>query len=149
MSGFYSRHAGDKLKQRLKEIAAAGDDRYALDEEIDLSRLTALRALTLWEAAQESQNEETLAMANAMMRDSVAHVVRIVKDAASVRAMVKDTVSVTDIEYIVGQVQRILEDELGGTPEGKLVLDRITKRMDDIRLPETETPPPVKVIAIS
>lgn len=147
MGQHYSRHAGAKLKTILQQLQEdRPDERLSLEDEVDLARATTLRSIKLWEAAEESDNDEARGLATALVRDSINHVSNVVKNAAQVSALTKQTIKVGDVGYVIAQVTRILEDELGGSDAGKLVLDRITKRFDELRLPEHEEAPPVLII---
>lgn len=146
MASFFSRHAGETLKKRLAEIAGAEQERLALNEEVDIARLMALESMQMWEAAQKSDNSATRGQAVALVRQSIDHITETVKRAATVRQLVGDSMSAEDVGYVVAQVQKILDAELGSTDAGREVLKRVTKQLEEVRLPAVEAPPLVITI---
>lgn len=146
MGGFFSKHAGDALKRRLAAVAQSEQERLSLSEEVDVARLVALDSMQLWEAAQQSDNPATRGQACELVRQSIDHITETVKRAATVRQLVGANVAVEDVGYVVAQVQKILNDELGGSEAGRAVLERLTARIDEIKLPEHDQPPPLSIV---
>lgn len=144
MAGFYSKHAGPKLKQLMEAAADGGKDRLSLDEEIDLTRTLALRAIQLYEVAclDETQSAKTSvdqkAAAIAGARNAMSHVADLVTKAAKIRALDANLAVAPAVDFVVQQVLKAIEEEI--VPSDKELADRVIARIDEIRLPDTGGP---------
>lgn len=151
MHSYYSKATGPILREKLAELARLSpDERHSLQGEIDLSRTMAERALRLYEAAcfpDESKqevdpktgkikaaSEGAKAASQQNLVEALNFVGNLVSRASKVHAVNTATVDVEQLEYIVLQVTRIIEEEVADYD--KAMADRVVERMRDIRMPE-------------
>ncbi len=147
MPGYFSKHAGPRLKDALRRAAELNpDERLSLLEELDLSRVVTAKALAnyerivlnpaLDEKAKENvdQAQRIAAMriaATQQIRSAIEYVTDCAVKAAKVRKDVEAVVDIEQLDYIAVQVQRIIDDEC---PE--VIAKRVADRMKEIRLPQ-------------
>jgi len=139
MARYYANIAGVSLRKKLEELSQdSPDERHSLSEELDMARVMVGRALRLYEATFESPEAKPSTQAQAMVLDTMRSALKFVNDtaatAAKVRSVSQGTVDVEQLDYIVDQVTRIVEDEI--TPLGKDVVDRVALRLRDIKMPD-------------
>lgn len=143
MSAFYSKHAATKLKDLLEQAAASGDERLVLDEEIDVSRVLALRSIQLFEVTcldttnNEKVSVDLKAAAIAGARNAMSHVADLVVKAAKIRALDASSAIAPAIDLVVQQVTKAIEEEIASVD--KQLADRLIARLEDIHLPTSET----------
>tara|TARA_R100000152_G_C6769237_1_gene195002 strand:+ start:403 stop:900 length:498 start_codon:yes stop_codon:yes gene_type:complete len=134
---WYTRRAGQKLKDALTELKEQSpDERHSLADEIDLARLLAERSVRIYDATViEGQGSDDLkASATAGLRASLNHVTDVVSKAARVHAVSNAVIELEHIDYIVQQVNRIIEEEVADVD--KALADRVVERIAGIKLPE-------------
>jgi len=150
MSAFYSKHAASRLKDLLKQAEESGNERMVLDEEIDLSRILALRSIQLFEAAclDESNSQKTStdikAAAIAGARNAMSHVADLVMRAAKIRALDANSAIAPAVDLVVQQMVKAVEQEVATVD--KDLADRLIARLNDIHLPTSEADSRVVVI---
>lgn len=139
---FYDSALGPTLREKLRQMSEEPpDDRLSLLEESDLARLTAIRSLRIFEATcvdpetADRASDELKGAATAAARGAIEYVCDTVMKAAKVRALNESTYDVEQLDYFVGQVGRIVNDEVGSLPGGPDLVAAVTKRLRAIKLP--------------
>ncbi len=135
----YSKRAGPTLKAKLAELAeAAPHERHSLESEIDVMRLAADEAMQLFELTcitkADTTSASSKAIALSLVRDAMTGVGVMVEKASKVRATSQSTVDLQFLDFIVGQVQKIIERHV--TPISLDAVDRIIDDLNDIALPD-------------
>jgi len=148
---WYSKHAGASLRERLAEMRnAPPEDRISLDAEIDLARVLAEESVKIFDKVCIEGDTGTMkgheralmqAKATGACREALAFVASVVDKAAKVRASSDYTVDVEHIDYIIHQVQMIIERFVIPLKNGKDLCDKIAVAMKDIKLPDTQHSP--------
>lgn len=135
----YSSRVGPTLKAKLAELAeAAPHERHSLENEIDVMRVAAVEAIAIFEKVCIVEVDKTSdglkAMATSCVRDAMQSVAMMVEKAAKVRAISQATVDLQFLDFIVGQVQKIIERHV--TPISLDAVDRIIADLNEIALPD-------------
>lgn len=140
--GMYSRHLGKTLKAQLAEfLDAPHGEQTQLYEELALSRTLALDGIKLFEAAQQSDEDRTKALAHSILKDALSHVRDMCLAVSRIEKEAADKVSIKTIDLFIVQVVRAV---------GRVVKDEATTKLieqeirDTVRLPKvTESDAPV------
>lgn len=140
MAAMYARAAGPTLKSKLEELSRLSpDERHALGDEVDMARVMAERAVSMYDAAhfaeQGEGSPELRSKAHAVLRDALRFVSQLVDKAARVRAVNVGTVDWEQVDYFVDAITRILEEELADAGH-QVLCDRVIERMKAIKMPE-------------
>ena len=133
----YSRHAGTLLRERLQELAKLSpEERHSLSEEIDLARALAVKSLKMYEAVHSSSKAtpDMKILVGNQLQKALDFVSRVAVAASKVRAVSQSTVDVEQLDYIVRQVTRIIEEEIADYD--REMADRVVNRLRDIKLPD-------------
>jgi len=160
--GKYGRHLGKTLRAQLAELASSPHhEQVELYEELALTRLAALDAIKLWEAAQKSKVDETKALAVSCLHDAMTRVREMCLAVTRIEKDSEDKVSLRVVDLLILQVVRAVhrvcqDDELAGkieeeihntvrmpttddtTPGTDLTPDEVVREMDDVSAPEVK-----------
>lgn len=135
----YSNRVGATLQARLAELAEEPPhERHSLQNEVDVMRLAASEALAIFDLVciQEADKSSAGLKANAasVVKDAMQSVALVVEKAAKVRAISQSTIDLEFLDFVVGQVQRIIERHV--TPISLDAVDRIVNELNEIALPD-------------
>lgn len=103
---WYGRKAGSKIAELLKEMGGEKEKLLNLEEEVQLARVMAQRAVELYESAflgpsSADVPDETKALATANLRVALDHVTMTVEKATKVRVMMTEgNVDASDIRTL-------------------------------------------------
>lgn len=139
--GRYSRGLGDTLAGRLAELQSEKpQQRHSLEEEVDVARAIAERALSTFDQVCVREADKASAAAKSltiqMARDAMTHVSDVVLKAAKVRAISREVVDVELLGWLTREVEKILTRRFENGAVPRDVVDGILEEMRAIELPE-------------
>lgn len=138
---FFRHKTSGLLSELLKDVAESSPtERVSLQEELDLSRILALRALALFNefvlpessSASYSVKKEITEQAT----KAVEMVAELALKATKIHALHRDTLDFEQLEYVVTAVSRIVSTHLNVPGISQIQRDQIIAAMKNIRLPE-------------
>lgn len=145
VANWYSKYAGPLLRDKLEEMRAAPpDQRVALESEIDMARVLAAQTIACFDkicvqgevgSADETTAQLMRAQATVAARDAMSFVAGIVDKAARVRSLSEGTIDLELVNYIIVQVQKIIEQRIVPLPNGVKLCNQIVEDMKGIALP--------------
>lgn len=139
----YSRAAGGALKAKLKEVAESAETRLKLDEEVDVTRVTALQAVKIYETVcldeESGATDATKAAATAAVRVAMQEVADIVVKANRAQTSAAGMVALEQIDYVVQQAARIIEEEVvaqlgGDSAAARDIVRKVSRRFHAIKV---------------
>lgn len=140
MPGFYSKHLGPKLSERVKELLdQPHDEQVSLYQELAVTRATACEALKLcqplWnEKLREKLAPETEALMIQTLGQAMSNVKDLVLAASRLEKDAGDKVSMKVMNLIVMQIVLAINDVCG--TENLELAEAIGKAIDErVRLP--------------
>lgn len=130
------------LAERLRQMAQEKpQERHSLEEEIDVSRALAERAIETFDKVcvqgADSTSSQAKALAIQIARDAMTHVADVVIKAAKVRAVSREVVDVELLDYVMRETTRVLEKHLTGVSRD--VIDAVLHDLRAIELPDRST----------
>ena len=137
LKGFYTRQAKGTFKALMEELAARGDERADLSEEVDAARVIASQATKMLAAAIEVESEikvETLVATADFAQRALAMVSELVAKMVKVQTMDRGTLDAGQVDHILTQVAEIV----GNRIECERTKDQILKDLKGIRLLDKE-----------
>lgn len=139
MAAYYSRSVSPLLRQKLEELAAMSpEERYGINEEIDIARQLSMRALALFDAAHyppdgKEVSLETRITAQSALRSALNFVGELVLKGSRARALNESSVDADQLAYITDQVTIIIEEEIADVD--RAMADRVVERIRGIKMP--------------
>jgi len=113
LPAFYAKRLTKTLQAAIEEqLEQAPHEQLQLFEELALMRVYARDAVILYNAAVDKGSEELRLSAGALMAQVLGDVAKMCQSASNVSLAGKDKVSIHNIEYVVGQIVRILYQTL-------------------------------------
>lgn len=151
---YYTRHASQKLKDKIDAASAAPSELVSLAEEIAIARVLAERAVRLFDVvvidppidAETNKPKvfqpKQIALATASVSETLQHVASLVEKHARITALVQDKIPVGQVAYIATAMARIVAEEVGD----EAVVRRIMGQFEQIKLPDPDTDPNVLLL---
>ncbi len=109
LAGFYSSQCRPTLKKLLDDLTGLPHHKQMqLNEELALARVTALNAVKLADAAFESGDRKSMALAIPLLQDALMFVKDMCLAVSKIEAMMEDKVSLTVVDLYVTQIVRVI-----------------------------------------
>ncbi len=134
------------MKAKLEELAAKPpDERLSLLEELDMARVLALENVQMFDVVCVQGNTGTFEGAEAAAlqaqvsratREAMLFVASIAERAAKVRATSEGTIDLELTDYLVHQIQAVLEYRLANIKNGPKILKKIAEDIKQIAVPK-------------
>lgn len=137
----YSKGLSQTLGARLQELADEKPQaRHSLEDEIDVARVLAERALKTFDQVCVEQADSTSptakGLATQLARDSMTHVADVVLKAAKVRAVSREVVDLEMLDYLTKEVEKVLMRRLEQGSVPRDVVDGILEELKAIEMPD-------------
>ena len=136
VTSIYKQKAGPQLKKLLEEAeAGAPADRLSIVAEIDLARVAASEAVTLFNAVLENPdkaNPGTKAQTVALLQSALQQVAVLVKAQSSILSNTDGIMTVEQFTWILETMKKVVFETLG---EDSVKAEDICERFDKIQPP--------------
>lgn len=139
---WYGRKAGSKIAELLKEMSGEKEKLLNLEEEVQLARVMAQRAVELYETAHlgpdaHKVNDETKALATANLRVALDHVTMTVEKATKVRVMMAEgNVDADDIRTLAQSLTANVIEAGRKLALNDEQIEQLTSAMAQTRVPD-------------
>lgn len=147
MPGFYSKHVGPKLRDKLEELAKQPDsERYSLTGETDAVRLTAIQAMKVFDKVcvdgaldkDGKPNLDARATATMAMRDSMEAVADMLAKATKIDMLRADKIPIGNAKWLAERVMRMIHDLV--EPKDKKLAKKLLKHIEELCILEGQIP---------
>jgi len=137
----YSKYLGKTLREKFDEfMGESHHEMVSLYEELALVRTMASEAVVMFTAATEGADIslETKALASRCLQDALDRVKDLCLAISRIEKDTEDKVSLSVVDLLVTQIIRAVQREVGTSPEGQALGERIEHRIrNEVRLPKT------------
>lgn len=129
----YTKFAGSTLAGLLSKASALANKRSDLSDEVDLVRSLTMRAVTVLGAVMDSPDakEDSKGAASLLVDKAVHSVATIVEKQAKITALEEGTIRLSTVEWILAEITRAIDEELG---EGATT-EKLVSRIKKIKIP--------------
>lgn len=113
----YVSRASKRLQEALQEFSEAESERFSLEAEIDLARLLTERAVRLFDEAHYGEHaadvkDELKVASRAALMSNLKNVMECVEKAAKVMALTRGMYTPQQVQQLVVQVTRVIEQHV-------------------------------------
>jgi hypothetical protein len=140
---YYSKRLGPKLKQLLAEAEAEGDARLALEQECDVARVMALRAIEMYDKVviedglkgknlDEDHVSRLKAQATITLREALNHVASLVLASHKAKALSASTLDAKNVDWVISEVGLVIARHL--REDSPALFDKIMTDLNNIKV---------------
>ena len=131
---YYHKYLGKKLRDKVDGfLNIPAQEQLALYEELAISRTTALHAIQLYDAAVETENQDSITIGIECVREAMNHVRDICLAASKVEKDSEDKISARSISIFVTQIIRAIHKVC---PDEKLTMRIEAEIHNSVRVPK-------------
>ncbi len=142
MSQFYGQHVSKTLAEKIEEFCRAPQEMTSLADEVAIARMNCAESLKLAAPCFDpshpqaaKMNDTVKAQAIALLQESLNHVRFMVESMAKIENSARDKVSLSQMNYFVQAVMRIVKNRCEEAGQGDLA-KLIGEQLSQIKLPE-------------